>query len=402
MNYSILKNKTIRFLNIFFIYFITITSFAFFTMTNIFAEEVTITWNANTEADLAGYELHHGNQSRNYTMKDVVFGNITTHTIEIPNTGEYFFALKAFDTSGNASEFSDEISRFVLDTSGGVVPDIIPPTITSVKMNDDPTKVIVAFSEPVDISGATYSISSGISVFSAGTSDGVKTVTLTTSPHIENVSNTLNIVEIKDLASIPNVIDPNNSTTYLFVPSTLTPDETVDDFSVDTTGSYSVTDVRTTGGFGSFKYDASGERIQVVTGDNIGLKISQDVKSLGRGIFSIDFLPTVKHPKGGIFILRLVQDENNYYKLINTDGYGPGELMKYVNGVKVSSVPFGNEFSQNSNYAVVINFSSDQTTVEAFGESIFISTDNNPIMVNRFEVELEQQDAFFDNIIYKD
>ena len=397
-----MKNKTNKFLNLFLLYLVTITSFVFLTMTNIFAEDVTITWDANREADLSGYELHYGNDSRKYTESDVVSGNITTHKVKNLNPGQYFFALKAFDSFGNVSGFSNEVSYMVRKSVGSSEPDIIPPTIKSVKMNDDPTRVIIALSEPVDISSATYSIFSGISVFSDMTiiSNDFKTVTLTTHPHSENIQYILNVVDLKDLAG--NVIDQSNSTVYSFVSPTLASDGVNDDFSVNTTGNYAVTDVWTAGGVGSFKYDAWGERAQIVTGDNVGLKISQSLEARERGVFSIDFSPTVKYPAGGIFLLRLVQDKNNYYELLNTDGYGPKKLKKYVNGVRVASVPFVNEFSQNNNYTVVINFSPEQTTVAAFGETISINTDNKAIIVGRFELELRQQDSYIDNIIYKD
>ena len=172
-----------------------------------------------------------------------------------------------------------------------------------------------------------------------------------------------------------------------------------DDFSLDTTGNYTVTHTLTSGGVGSFSWDSAGKRVNVLTEDNVALQFSRDLPSIDNGTFSIDFLPTAKYPLGGWIELRLMQDANNYYELSNSDGYGPFQLKKVVGGVEVDSVPFLNGYSQNINYKIEINFSPNLTTVNAFGNVIIINTDSTNILVNKFECEITQQDAFFDNIL---
>ncbi len=172
-----------------------------------------------------------------------------------------------------------------------------------------------------------------------------------------------------------------------------------DDFSTDSTGDYTVTDTWTVGGTGSFQYDPSGQRVEVLTGDDIELMFSHALTPLDSGSFSVDFLPTVMYPSGGKLKLYLREDENNYYILRNTDGYGPGYFKKYVNGVEVERVDFSNEYAQNSNYSITISFSPVQTAVNAFGEELTISTDDTSIVVSSFEIEAGQQDAYFDNIV---
>ncbi|MEE9573538.1 MAG: hypothetical protein V3W20_10855 [Candidatus Neomarinimicrobiota bacterium] len=129
---------------------------------------------------------------------------------------------------------------------------------------------------------------------------------------------------------------------------------------------------------------------------------SHNVSVLDTGTFSYDFLPTAKHPAGGYFTLILRQDVNNYYLLRNTDGYGPRYLQKYVSGTLVDSANFTIEYSQNNNYSITVNFSPGQTTVNAFGETLTINTDSSSIMVNSFEINPNQQDAYYDNISYTD
>ena len=175
-----------------------------------------------------------------------------------------------------------------------------------------------------------------------------------------------------------------------------------DDFSTDTTGGYTVTNTWTQSGTGSFVYDSTGQRARMLTGDNIGLMISKSLPSSDTGAFSIDFLPTQKYPYGGTFYIRLIQDQNNYYELKNTDGYGPGEFTKHISGSVVDSASFASEYAQNNNYTITITFSPSQTTVSAFGQNLVINTDSSGITVNSFEVEITQQDAYFDNIFYRD
>ena len=95
-----------------------------------------------------------------------------------------------------------------------------------------------------------------------------------------------------------------------------------------------------------------------------------------------------------------MQDANSYYQIENTDNYGSREISKYVNGVKVDSALFTNEYTQGVNYTVSIAFSPNVTTVEAFGETLTMNSDNTAITVNSFSVETLQQDAFYDNIVY--
>ena len=80
------------------------------------AATVQVTWNPNTEPDLAGYKLYHGTASGQYG-EPVDVGNVTGHVMEItPQHGAiYYFALTAYDTSGNESGYSDEATCFIPD-----------------------------------------------------------------------------------------------------------------------------------------------------------------------------------------------------------------------------------------------------------------------------------------------
>ncbi|MFQ5675926.1 MAG: fibronectin type III domain-containing protein, partial [bacterium] len=80
------------------------------------AGTVTVSWDANTETDLAGYKIYYGKGSRNY-QNSVYVGNTTTYNVTGLEDGErYYFAVTALDFSNNESNFSEEVD-IVLKTT---------------------------------------------------------------------------------------------------------------------------------------------------------------------------------------------------------------------------------------------------------------------------------------------
>jgi hypothetical protein len=76
---------------------------------NASAANLTVAWDPNSESDLAGYNFFYGTTSGNYTFsKDV--GNTTSYIVTNLVVGEtYYFAVKAYDTSNNESDYSKEL-----------------------------------------------------------------------------------------------------------------------------------------------------------------------------------------------------------------------------------------------------------------------------------------------------
>ncbi|MBI5742107.1 MAG: fibronectin type III domain-containing protein [Nitrospirae bacterium] len=77
---------------------------------------LTLTWDAPTTnsdgtplSDLAGYKIYFGTSSYNYSSA-IDAGNVTAYNIENLPSGTYYFVIVAYDTSGNESTFSNEIS----------------------------------------------------------------------------------------------------------------------------------------------------------------------------------------------------------------------------------------------------------------------------------------------------
>lgn len=73
------------------------------------AADVQLSWTANTEPDLAGYRPYWGQAPGNYTNQAQV-GLQTNYTVSGLTEGTWYFALSAFDTSGNESVKSIEVA----------------------------------------------------------------------------------------------------------------------------------------------------------------------------------------------------------------------------------------------------------------------------------------------------
>jgi len=76
------------------------------------AADVTLSWDPNSESDLAGYKLYYGTVAGTYGPP-ITLGLQTTYTITNLSPGTYFFALKAFNTLGLESGFSNEVSTTI-------------------------------------------------------------------------------------------------------------------------------------------------------------------------------------------------------------------------------------------------------------------------------------------------
>lgn len=97
-------------------------------------KQIRVTWTANTEADLAGYELHASTTS-GFTPSDstkIAFvSDATSFTYDTPAYTTYYFKLRAKDQNGNFSGYTAQVSA----TSSQVVTvDITDANITTAKI----------------------------------------------------------------------------------------------------------------------------------------------------------------------------------------------------------------------------------------------------------------------------
>jgi len=87
-----------------------------------FSADITMAWDSNNEADLAGYKIYYGTSSGNYTHSEDV-GNVTEYTIvDLQEGVTYFLAAKAYNYSGNESSFSEELVYTLLNTNSNNSP----------------------------------------------------------------------------------------------------------------------------------------------------------------------------------------------------------------------------------------------------------------------------------------
>jgi predicted phage tail protein len=75
------------------------------------AAQVTLVWDASTDTAVVGYKIYYGTTEKSYpNTMDV--GNTTTWTVNSLADGTtYYFAAKAYDSQGNESDFSNEVSH---------------------------------------------------------------------------------------------------------------------------------------------------------------------------------------------------------------------------------------------------------------------------------------------------
>lgn len=85
-----------------------------------FTSQHTIGWIAvtldelgNPITDLAGYRVYAGRFTTVYgsLSSPIDVGNVTSYQFTIEDSGEWFFAVTAYDTSNNESDFSTEVAK---------------------------------------------------------------------------------------------------------------------------------------------------------------------------------------------------------------------------------------------------------------------------------------------------
>lgn len=86
--------------------------------------EVTISWNANSETDLAGYNVYKSqNSGTGYNRITTPTQTSSSHTglrdSSVTNGTQYFYKISAQDTTGNVSNFSIEVSATPQAAGGG-------------------------------------------------------------------------------------------------------------------------------------------------------------------------------------------------------------------------------------------------------------------------------------------
>jgi hypothetical protein len=142
------------------------------------ATTVTATWNANPEANVAGYQLMYGTASGSYTTV-IDVGKVTSFSFSVTGGVTYYFVLQAYNTSGVYSPYSAEVSFLVplpaspsissVSPSSGAVGTVV--TIAGSNLGSSSSGNSVTFNG-VAASPTSWSSSSIVATVPAGASSG--------------------------------------------------------------------------------------------------------------------------------------------------------------------------------------------------------------------------------------
>jgi hypothetical protein len=95
-----------RKLELFILFFLMLL---FLTSNALSAVQVTLTWDPNSEPDLAGYKIYYGTADRAYQW-NIDVGNVTSYTVTgLQSNILYYFAATAYNTQGLESGFSNQV-----------------------------------------------------------------------------------------------------------------------------------------------------------------------------------------------------------------------------------------------------------------------------------------------------
>jgi parallel beta-helix repeat protein len=179
-----------------------------------------------------------------------------------------------------------------------------------------------------------------------------------------------------------------------------------DDFAIDTTENYSFF----SNNGSNYEYDASEEKLRIVTGEDSYMQITRDLTPSHSGRFSLDFIPTQAYLPHGNFFLRLIQDSENYFLIhLTGDNQGSGNNGKgYMRKIRLDTVVeevelnrfYASSVDGTILYHLEVDFTPQETHIRALGKTKKITKGSKPITVKKAEITFKEQDGFLDNMSY--
>jgi hypothetical protein len=111
--------------------------------------QVDLSWDANTETDLAGYNVYQSTDNVTFTKVNTSLITTTSYSVTgLTNGTTYYFTVSAVDTSGNESAQSTSVSA---TPSASTTTDTTPPgEVTGLSETHTDTEVTLSWTNPTD------------------------------------------------------------------------------------------------------------------------------------------------------------------------------------------------------------------------------------------------------------
>jgi hypothetical protein len=99
-------------------------SFFLLPSSGLYAAQVTLAWDPSTDPNVTGYRVFYGTSSYSYQFNNDAGENTTITVSNLQDGATYYFAVNAYDSSGNESQFSNEVSWVAGAGKGESIPTV--------------------------------------------------------------------------------------------------------------------------------------------------------------------------------------------------------------------------------------------------------------------------------------
>jgi len=317
------------------------------------------------------------------------------------------YTLVGVSSSDNGSVYSCEVSNSVgSDGSDGavltVLSDFMAPTLIEALVVQD-TRVDLLFSEPVSASSAenvaNYQIEPGITIVSASLGADERTVSLTVSPLTVDVTYTVLVSNVQDVAKTPNTIVADSSQNFTYQATSETDgfeDGNVDDWNSLTASRWEVVmdegDMAyylNTTKFGSPGSGRLGE-YSLLPGDYGDFTFTAQAK-LGDSVANNKFADYA--------VVFGYQDPDNYYYVLFNNNQSFTQLFKVINGSRSTALATAESdwLNDNAYHSIEVKRTGGAIRVR-FDGNLILSADDASLGVGKVGVGSFNDSAYFDDV----
>jgi len=194
------------------------TSVPTLTIDKVEEMDVSLSWQHQVDPvkGISGYNVYRDTSANASTLIFTLADTANFVDFTAQEFTDFYYRIKSIDASGMESDyFSNEVKATT-------VADVTAPEIVNVTTTGESNKVLIEFTETVDIllaeDIANYSIDNGVTINSARLSSGKTNVILDATGMATDVNYTLTINNITDIAQSPNTIAANTQKSFNFYP----------------------------------------------------------------------------------------------------------------------------------------------------------------------------------------